>query len=320
MCACPDILAAVARAVVAQPKIALVGAGRVGTALAVRLAEAGYKITELISRRTPNSRGKVRGLARRLRATAANVAGAQLDADIVWFCTPDEQIARTAVELARLDWRRKFAFHASGFLTSDELAVLHDQGAQVASVHPLMTFVPGVVPKLAGVTFAVEGDPRAVRVATAIVRTLGGNVLRIRMQDKAAYHAFATMVCPMLVSLLATAEKVGVLAGISPARARQAMLPIIRQTVVNYEKLGSAKAFTGPIMRGDVATVGQHLSSLADGPAIEQVYLALAQAALQYLPICNPEGMDKMLHQTFSATSAMSLPSRRSKTLTRRGR
>ena len=303
MCVCPDILAAGERPGVTRPKIAIVGAGRVGTALAVRLTEAGYRITELISRRTPSPRGKGYGLARRLRATASSLGGARLDADVVWFCTPDEQVARTAAELARLVWNHKFAFHASGVLTSDELGVLRGRGAQVASVHPLMTFIPGVVPKLTGVTFAVEGDPGAVRIAAATVRTLGGDVLRIRKQDKAAYHVFATMICPMLVSLLATAERVGMLAGISAARARTAMWPIIRQTVVNYEKLGPAKAFTGPIMRGDVATVRQHLASLADRPALERVYLALAQAAGKYLPTCNQVRINKILAQTSSATS-----------------
>lgn len=317
MCACPDILAAVTSPGVTQPKIAIVGAGRVATALGIRLAEAGYTITEVISRRIPNSTDKVHGLAHRLRAAACDLRTAQLEAEVVWFCTPDDQVARTAAALARVVWKRKFAFHASGMRTSDELGVLRDRGAQVASVHPLMTFVPGVVPKLTGVTFAVEGDRAAVRVATATVRTLGGNVLGIRKQDKAAYHVFATMVCPMLVSLLATAEQVGVLRGISPARARTAMWPIIRQTVENYEKLGSAKAFTGPIMRGDVPTVRQHLASLEDRPAVERVYLALAEAALKYLPARNRERMNKILDQTFSATS---LGSRRLKTLARGGR
>ena len=287
---------------VTRPKIAIVGAGRVGTALAVRLTEAGYRITELISRRTP-PREKVYGLARRLRATASSLGGAQLDADVVWFCTPDEQVVRTAAELARLVWNHKVAFHASGVLTSDELGVLRGRGAQVASVHPLMTFIPGVVPPFKGVTFAIEGDRGAVRVAAATVRTLGGNVLRVRKQDKAAYHVFATMICPMLVSLLATAEKVGMRAGITPARARTAMWPIIRQTVVNYEKLGPAKAFTGPIMRGDIATVRRHLASLADRPAVERVYLALAQAAWKYLPARNQVRMSKILDQNSSATS-----------------
>ena len=303
-----------------QAKIAIVGAGRVGTALGVRLAEAGYRITEVISRKTPNSRGNVYRLARRFGATASSLGGTQLDADVVWFCTPDGQVARAAAELAGFVWKHKFAFHASGVLTSDELAVLRDRGAQVASVHPLMTFVPGLVPRLTGVTFAVEGDRGGVRMATAMVRALGGNVLRIRKQDKAAYHVFATMVCPMLVSLLATAEKVGGLARVSPTRARTAMWPIIRQTVVNYEKLGSAKAFTGPIMRGDVATVRQHLASLADGQAVTRVYLALAQAALRYLPTCNRECMDKTLRHAFAAISQGSLRPPRSKTHTRKGR
>lgn len=303
-----------------QPKIAIVGAGRVGTVLAVRLAEAGFRITEVISRKTPNFRGKVYRLARRFRATASSLGSTQLDADVVWFCTPDGQVARAAAELAGLVWQRKFAFHASGVLSSDELAVLRARGAQVAAVHPLMTFVPGVAPKLTGVTFALEGDRGAVRIATAMVHRLGGNVLRIRKQDKAAYHVFASMICPMLVSLLATAEEVGVLAGLSRARARTAMWPIIRQTMANYEKSGSAKAFTGPLMRGDVATVRQHLASLADKPAVGRVYLALAQAALRYLPNSNREPMDQTLRHAFAAVSDHSRRSPRTQTLARKGR
>lgn len=300
-----------------KPKIAIVGAGRVGTALAVRLADAGFRITEVISGRIASPSARAGRLARRLRARASGLGGAQLDADVVWFCTPDEQVARAAAELARLVWKGKFAFHASGVLSSEELGVLRVRGAQVASVHPLMTFIPGVVPNLTGVTFAVEGDRAAVRAATATVCGLGGNVLRLRKQDKPAYHVFATMVCPLLVSLLASAEKVGGLAGISPSRARTAMWPIIRQTVMNYEKLGSRKAFTGPIMRGDVATVRQHLASLADGPAVERVYRALAQSALKYLPARNRERMNEILDQTFRATSP---GSRRSKTPARKRR
>ncbi|PYV49071.1 MAG: DUF2520 domain-containing protein, partial [Acidobacteria bacterium] len=90
-----------------------------------------------------------------------------------------------------------------------------------------MTFVHSLVPDLSGVLFAAEGDAAALRVVRGIVRDLGGEMMVLRKQDKAAYHAFATMICPLLLALLASAEKVAGVAGITPNQARQSMLPIV---------------------------------------------------------------------------------------------
>jgi predicted short-subunit dehydrogenase-like oxidoreductase (DUF2520 family) len=133
----------------------------------------------------------------------------------------------------------------------------------------------------------MEGDASAVRVARSIVRDLGGQAATIKKQDKVAYHAFATMICPLLVSLLAASEKTAALAGISVVDARRRMLPIIRQTLSNYEKLGPAAAFSGPIVRGDVETIQAHLNVLAKIPAAKNAYAALARAALDLLPNSN---------------------------------
>ncbi len=132
--------------------------------------------------------------------------------------------------------------------------------------------------------FAIEGDASAVRVARAIVRDLGGRAVAIKKQNKVAYHAFATMICPLLVSLLAASEKAAALAGMSAAESRRRMLPIIRQTLRNYEKLGPAAAFSGPLVRGDVETIRAHLKVLAKVPAAKNAYTALARAALDFLP------------------------------------
>jgi predicted short-subunit dehydrogenase-like oxidoreductase (DUF2520 family) len=246
-----------------RPSIAIFGAGRLGTALAKRLSEAGYTVKTL---------------------TRKSVRSTQLDAQVLWFCVPDAEIARVADSFSQFEWKRKVAFHSSGVLSSDALASLRDAGGCVASVHPLITFVKGSVPDLTGVPFAIEGDAAAVRVAKGIIRNLGGQAVTIEKQDKVAYHAFATMICPLLISLLAASEKAAGLAGMSAAESRRRMLPIIRQTLCNYEKFGSAAAFSGPIVRGDVATVRAHLKALSKVPAAKNAYAALARAALELLP------------------------------------
>jgi predicted short-subunit dehydrogenase-like oxidoreductase (DUF2520 family) len=267
-----------------RPSIAIVGAGRLGTALAMRLAEAGYSIPEVIARGNPQSLRTARTVARKVGARVVTLRTTQLTADLIWFCVPDAEISNAATELSRHDWRGKIAFHSSGVLTSEIFRVLYKEGAQAASVHPLMTFVAGSLPELIDVPFALEGDAPAVAMAKTIMRKLGGNPFAIRKQDKPAYHAFATMICPLLVSLLASSEAVAELAGIPNRETRRRMMPIIRQTLANYAQLGPADAFSGPIVRGDAATIRLHLRSLAKAPAARDAYLALARAALEYLP------------------------------------
>lgn len=278
-----------------QPTIAIVGAGRLGTTLAERLAEAGYVISEIVTRNDLQSLANAQRLARKVGATARTSHRAKLDADVVWFCVPDSQIAPAAADLSGHDWKNQIALHSSGVLSSDALAELRERGARVASVHPLMTFVEKSQPDLQGVPFAIEGDAVAVRVAKSIISSLGGDAFRIRKQDKVAYHAFATMVCPLLVSLLAASEQIAALAGISPRLARRRMMPILRQTLANYEKLGPAASFSGPIVRGDVQTIARHLKALDSIGDVRSVYVALAGAALLNLPNRKREEIAKLL-------------------------
>ena len=216
-------------------------------------------------------------------------------ADVIWFCVPDDVIPSVARTFSRTSWTGKIAFHSSGVLSSDALDLLRRAGASIASVHPLMTFVTGSMPELAGVPFAIEGDADAVRVARAVTRALGGKPVAIRKQHKVAYHAFATMICPLLVSLLRTSESVAALARISERDARTRMMPIIRQTLRNYERLGPAGAFSGPIVRGDMETVRAHLSMMKRIPVSRSAYTALAAAALELLPTRNRTAMANLL-------------------------
>src|SRR5712692_1929735 len=280
----------------AKPQIAVVGPGRLGTALAVELTRRGYRVPEIISRSEHASQQTAHKLAKQVRAPAATSNNARLDADLIWFCVPDREIAPAARELAPATaWKGKIAFHSSGALAGDELNVLRRRGAAVASVHPMMTFVRRSIPSLKGVPFGVEGDAAAVRVARRVVKELGGGVLTVRKQNKAAYHAWGAFASPLLVAALVTAEQVARKAGLSAAQARKKMLPIVRQTVANYAKLGPAGAFSGPLVRGDMAIVRKHLRVLREVPGAKEVYVALARAALHHLPVRGRKEIEKVL-------------------------
>lgn len=280
----------------AKPSIAIVGPGRLGSALLAALVRARYRVSEIVTRDRAGSKQKARALAKSSRARACTWADAHLDADLIWFCVPDREIATAARALASIpSWKGKIAFHSSGALASDELRILRRRGAAVASVHPLMTFVQGTAPSLEGVPFALEGDAAAVRMARSIARDLGAESFMIRKQNKAAYHAWGAFASPLIVATLVTGEQVARAAGLNAIDARRKMIPIIRQTLENYAKLGPAGASSGPLVRGDTEIVSRHLQVLKKIPEARDVYRALARSALRYLPARERRKLEQIL-------------------------
>jgi predicted short-subunit dehydrogenase-like oxidoreductase (DUF2520 family) len=280
-----------------KPTVAIVGAGSLATYLAVALNAAGFTITEIVARDSPQSRRKARKLAKKVGAQTVTAHSAALDAPLLWFCVPDREIRGAASVLAERLAKHKlrFAFHSSGALVSLELEPLRKAGAAVASVHPLMTFVAGAHPALRGVPFAIEGDDAARRVARRIVRELGGVSFSLPATRKAAYHAWATMTSPLLVAFLVTLEEAARAAGLSRQDARRMSLPIISQTLANYSRCGPAHSFSGPLIRGDAETVAKHLAVLKNHPGAREVYVALARAALRGLPVKNRDELRRLL-------------------------
>jgi predicted short-subunit dehydrogenase-like oxidoreductase (DUF2520 family) len=264
--------------------VAIVGAGNFGTAIAGSLHGTDYTIDAVVARARGAPLEKAQRLAKLVGARAVSDAST-LRADLIWFCVPDVEIARSARALSRkVEWKGKVALHSSGALASDELADLRRRGASLASVHPMMTFVRGSRPSLAGVPFAVEGDASAVRLARRVIGDLGGHAYAICKKDKAAYHAWGTFASPLLTVLLAATEEVAALAGVNRKMAKRRMMPILLQTLANYAVFGVAGAFSGPIVRGDVETVKRRLRALRSAPEARGVYMSLAQAAVRYLP------------------------------------
>ena len=279
-----------------MPTISIVGPGNLGTALALTLLSAGHGVNAIVVREKSLKSKATKALASKLGARAVELGKGVIDTDVVWITVPDDTIAGVARILARSQsWKGKVVFHSSGALTSDELAPLREQGARVASVHPMMTFVRGAVPKMAGVAFAVEGDAAAVRVAKSIVERLGGDAFSLKKQNKVLYHVFGSFASPLVIALMASLEQVASAAGIRKRDIKPIMVPLLWQTLHNYLKHDAASAFSGPIVRGDVATVRKHLEELRKLPEARRVYVALARAALENLPVKNRKLLEQVI-------------------------
>ncbi len=266
----------------AKPSISIVGPGRLGTSLARALHAAKYKVAEIVYRPGPSA-SAAKELAKELRAELLFYP--EQYAPIVFLCVGDSQLGAVSQELANWPWKGRVALHTSGAMTSDVLALLRDKGGAVGSVHPMMSFVRGVVTPLKGVSFALEGDAKAVRVARGIVRDLGGKSFVLKKSAKPLYHAFGAFASPLLVATLAAGERLGRKAGLTDAQARAAMRPIVEQTLKNYLEKGSAGAFSGPMIRGDVETIRKHLEALRATPEMREAYIALVRCALGTLPV-----------------------------------
>jgi predicted short-subunit dehydrogenase-like oxidoreductase (DUF2520 family) len=279
-----------------KPTVAIFGAGSLATFLAPALVAAGYTVTEIIARARKQSLQGARNLAAKVGARATAMETAALSADLLWFCVPDREIRGAAALVAsRGTSAVRFAFHSSGALLSRELEVLRKKDVAIASVHPLMTFVPRSRPSLSSVPFALEGDATATKLARRIVRDLGGESFSLPAQKKTAYHAWATMTSPLLLAYLVALEAAAGAAGFSRKDARRMSLPIVLQTLANYGSLGSNHSFSGPFIRGDAETIAKHLAVLKKLAGTRQVYVALAQTALRRLPVRNRKELSRLL-------------------------
>ena len=177
-------------------------------------------------------------------------------------------------------WRGKIVLHTSGALDRSVLAPLARRGAHTGSMHPMQTFSGRNVPRLEGVTFAIEGDPTAVRLAQSIARSLGGVPVKIAGRNKPAYHATAVLASGSSFALIESSLRILTSIGFTRRQALETLLPLIRQMLDNIERLGPRAAWTGPLSRGDYEVVAKHARALRRyPPEFRHAYAALAHLA-----------------------------------------
>ena len=265
--------------------LAIVGAGRLGRVLARSLHHVDWKIAAVVARSKASARAAVRSIG--AGYALAGVSSRVLHANVVLIATPDDAIPEVAAKIARVggdEWRGKVVLHTSGALDDSVLAPLARCGAATGAIHPLQTFSGRSSPPLEGVVFGVHGDPRAERVARRMARAVGGIPVAVRADAKAVYHAAGTFASPSLLVIIECAMRLLMDVGFSRRRAKMALLPLVRQTIANFERFGAKESWTGPISRGDFATVGRHAAALSGEPVeIQQAYAVLARLSARLL-------------------------------------
>jgi predicted short-subunit dehydrogenase-like oxidoreductase (DUF2520 family) len=229
-------------------RVRIIGPGRAGSSLGSALARSGWEVLPLLGR-------------------ADNVEGAATGTDLLVVATPDAAVEAVAGSVEPCD--QAVVAHLSGSLG---LAPLSGHPRR-AVLHPLVALPDPErgAERLVGAWFglAVDGDP----LAAEAVASLGGRVVHVAEDDWARYHAAAVIASNHLVALLGQAERVAASIGVPV----DAFLDLARGSLADVAALGAAEALTGPVRRGDAATVERHLAAL---PADERCgYRAMAEEA-----------------------------------------
>lgn len=259
-------------------RVAVIGTGKVGTAMGCALSSAGYRLVGVWDI-NEDALGRAASLLE--AEVSADSVEAARRADIVLITTPDRAIEEACRKVAEsgIDIRDKKFIHMSGALSLSALTAAADRGAETLCVHPLQTFadLEGALASLRGATFGVTCADHLQPWARGLVSDLGGRMLPVDDDDKVVYHAAAVMACNLMTMIQHGAQSLCLRLGFTVDEAREAFMPLVAATVENIARLGPTDALTGPLARGDMATIEAHLQALdALEPELSSMYRAVS--------------------------------------------
>jgi len=268
-------------------RISVVGSGRLGTALAIALRKTGYSIDVLAARTLPGARKAAILLDAPVRELNFKQLGKLPSSSLVIIATPDDQIEKVALKLARANTREGetgTALHTSGALSSTTLSPLAERGWHVGSIHPLIAVSEprSGARALRGAFWCIEGDTEALRMARRIVADLKGQSFSLMAKRKPLYHAAAVMASGNMVALFDVALEMLSHCGLTSKEAQRVLLPLVESTVRNLSFSEPARALTGTFARGDLATVKLHMEALSSSGISDalQLYRLLGRRAV----------------------------------------
>jgi len=261
----------------------IIGSGRVGRACGRMWARARvFEVQDVLTR----SRGSA---GEGVKFIGAGRAVGHLDemrsADVWMIATRDDALVPSCVTLAASDkiTPDDIVFHVSGATPSSDLKPVKGRGALIASVHPIKTFTDAeaAVRTFPGTFCSAEGDDEALAVLKPAFEKIGAKVFDIAPELKLVYHSGGVFACNYLVALIEAALRAHEKAGIPRDASLKALEPMVRETVDAIFGRGPAKALTGPISRGDMATVKRQYAMVRDwDPAIGELYRGLGLIAV----------------------------------------
>ncbi|HEX2966192.1 MAG TPA: Rossmann-like and DUF2520 domain-containing protein [Syntrophorhabdaceae bacterium] len=261
-------------------RIGIIGAGKVGTALACVLKRKGFVVTSVSDADGASLRRAEKYLDEDVLYTNDNMA-VLASSEVIAVTTQDRIIQEIAKEIYtkadRLDG--KLFFHTSGADPSSILIPLTEKGALVGSLHPLQTFpdVDSAIAVLPDTCIFIEGNEKAIPLLRQLGESIGARVYTIAGEHKVLYHLSAVFVCNLLSALMYAGK--GLMDRINIDF--EPFIPIIEATIKNIEKKGPLAALTGPVVRGDIKTVKAHLASIEDMELHTKVYKALSEVAVK---------------------------------------
>jgi predicted short-subunit dehydrogenase-like oxidoreductase (DUF2520 family) len=266
-----------------NPTTFIVGAGPVATALAGALRLGGVPVLGLWARRPAPARaaGSTAGVA----AFSSAPPDILLETEVVILAVRDQVITEVAQMLlgTGLINKRHVLLHCAGAASARELlGPVADRVAGIGTLHPLSAIADAKISMraLKSTVFGVEGDDVGRATAGKLVAAIGGIVLALDGTQMAAYHAAAALASNYLVAAIDAAAAVLATAGVAPDKAAQALIPLAEGALRNIAAHGTTLGLTGPVRRGDAATVSRHLDAVRDRPELARIYRALARRAV----------------------------------------
>jgi predicted short-subunit dehydrogenase-like oxidoreductase (DUF2520 family) len=274
--------------------LSVIGAGRLGTGLALTLADRGYKTVAVVCRHEHSARRAATTLKGALFLTPDRLSELP-PSKIILIATPDDVIGETASSLAAFlsPSADTTVLHTSGALSSKVLEPLRRRRISTGSLHPLaaVSDPESARRSLPKAYYCVEGQPKAVAVAKRIVKALNGQSFSVSSQKKPLYHAAALIAAGHSVALFDAASEMLSRCGLKRTEAQRVLLPLVRSTVANLEQSNPSKALTGTFSRGDIATVREHLRAIeAEGlNDVLEIYRVLGRRSLELSGVVNKD-------------------------------
>ncbi|HNR68259.1 MAG TPA: DUF2520 domain-containing protein [bacterium] len=277
--------------------IGIIGIGRLGKSLAIALCEAGCTVVALCDIQPEKAASCAANCHEKTRPYTLHEM--PIDLSLLLFAIPDDEVSPLVKQFAAIYPANPECViaHVSGSLSSEVLAPLLPITSRLAAIHPVQTFSGAEEDwrRLFGITYGLDGDPQALIVLKDIVKRLHSRAITIAPENKHLYHLGCVLASNYLVGIESLAIEVFKRIGLDEETTITTLEPLIVSSLENIKEMGSVKALTGPVSRGDITTVVNHLRAIEKNlPELLPVYLALGERIIEIAQQQNPENADRL--------------------------